>query len=125
MLDSDTIYESALNEAIARGIAHDIDSQLAHGTALLAVAAAAKDEMGSLIRHLHKPEQRFYPVNVDDRSWDTADEAREWGSDDEAIEMFEICSECGRLEAEQLKESGEDWGYRESLWPCPTIKAIR
>jgi hypothetical protein len=46
------------------------------------------------------------------------------GIAENGLPFFEVCAECGRIESDQLSEMGEEWGYRESLWPCPTVAAI-
>lgn len=79
---------------------------------------------------LHKIETRWTHPDWTG-SFDTREEASEWdydesmGDDDKSqVGSFEVCAECGRIESEQLKESGDDWSYRESLWPCATAKAM-
>jgi len=81
---------------------------------------------------LHKPVKKWEPYEGAGYSFNTREEALRSGGEEDlgtvAIEAgpqyFEICEECGRIESEQLSETGEDWGYRESLWPCPTVAAI-
>jgi hypothetical protein len=41
-----------------------------------------------------------------------------------SFDTFDICAECGRIGAGQLRKSREEWGYREGLWPCPTVAAV-
>ena len=123
-------YEAIYNDALADAFVREpgdrgIDAE-AHTAGLAAVVAAAKaDAMGTLLA-LHKPEARYHPRDIDDRSWDTVEEAREYADTcDEVMESFEICAECGRVESEQLREYADEWGYRESLWPCETVKATQ
>ena len=56
---------------------------------------------------LHKPKTRWTHPN--------------WTG---SFDTFDICAECGRIEAGQLRKSREEWSYRESLWPCPTFTAV-
>jgi len=75
---------------------------------------------------LHKPKAHYYPAGIDDRSWETEEEAREYAdTEDEVMESFEICAECGRIEADQLREYCDEWAFRESIWPCATFKATQ
>lgn len=84
------------------------------------------------VEALHRPVKKWEPYEGAGYSFNTRDEALEAGGEEDlgvvAIEagpqFFEVCAECSRVESEQLSETGEEWGYRESLWPCPTIKAI-
>jgi hypothetical protein len=79
---------------------------------------------------LHKPETRWtHPDWMG--SFDTIEEAAGYDEDEvigdeqkSQVDSFDICAECGRIESEQLSESGEEWGYREGLWPCPTVAAV-
>lgn len=81
---------------------------------------------------LHKPIKKWEPYEGAGYTFATQEEALRAGGDLDlgvvAIEAgpqyFEVCKECGRIESDQLSEIGEDWGYRESLWPCATIAAI-
>ena len=122
-----SIYESVYNAAYE----HDFwemqaGTRSAELAGIAAVVVAAKKEALAPVLALHKPETRYYPSGIDDRSWDTEDEAREYAdSEDEAMQAFTICAECGRVESEQLREYADDWGYRESIWPCPTRKATQ
>jgi len=83
------------------------------------------------VLELHKVETRWtHPEWTG--SFDTREEAAEYDYDEAMgdvekshVGSFEICAECGRVESEQLSDAGDgDWSYRESLWPCRTVKAI-
>ena len=94
--------------------------------ALVAAVAASKAETLAPILALHKPEKRFRPVGISERSWDTVEAAREHSHGDyEGVWSFEVCAECGRVELGQLREYADEWGYCGSLWPCKTFKATR
>lgn len=54
-----------------------------------------------------------------------ADEWDDYPEGEAARVSFAICAECGRIEAEANEDAGaDDWGYRESLWPCATARAL-
>ena len=88
------------------------------------------------VRVLHKPEKRWQPYEGFESSFATEDEALRSLDDldvgvvvlenitEHGTPYFEICAECGRIDADQLDEFGEDWSYREGLWPCRTAKAL-
>ncbi|MHC6176224.1 hypothetical protein [Glutamicibacter sp. X7] len=83
---------------------------------------------GDLVK-LHRPVKRWQTHEADEGSFDTEADARAAYLDenDEEFEgevpYFEICAECGRIEAGQMAEIGaEVWNYREGLWPCRTAK---
>ena len=42
------------------------------------------------------------------------------------ITHFDVCAECARIEYADAERQahGEFSGYAESLWPCPTIRAL-
>lgn len=81
---------------------------------------------------LHKPEKRWEPYEGAGYTFLTREQALEAAGEEDlgvvAMEAgpqyFEVCSECARVESEQLSESGEEWGYREALWPCKTASAV-
>lgn len=81
---------------------------------------------------LHKPVKKWEPYEGAGYTFATREEAlRASGEEDLGVvaieagpQFFEVCGECGRIEGEQLSEAGEEWGYRESLWPCPTVTAL-
>ncbi|MDQ1053192.1 hypothetical protein QE394_001120 [Arthrobacter sp. SORGH_AS 212] len=81
---------------------------------------------------LHTPVKKWEPYAEAGYSFNTREEAlRAAGEEDlgriaieEGPQYFEVCKECGRVESDQLSEIGEEWGYRESLWPCPTVAAV-
>jgi len=81
---------------------------------------------------LHKPEKRWEPYEGAGYTFFTRDQALEAAGEVDlgvvAIEagpqFFEVCGECARVESEQLSETGEEWGYREALWPCKTAEAL-
>jgi hypothetical protein len=77
------------------------------------------------ITSLHKSERRWTHPDFTG-SFATQQEAEEH-SDTANVRasFFEICAECGRIESEQPKESGQEWSYRESLWPCRTYKNLK
>lgn len=82
------------------------------------------------VRELHQAEKRWLPYWDADRSYDTAEEASKdlghtFTIDPSNMPYFEVCAHCktvedGPCEGECTKENG----YRESLWPCPTIAAL-
>ena len=97
----------------------------AHNTFKLLTAVGA-------VRTLHQPIKKWEPYAGAGYSFATREEALRAGGEEDlgrvAIEtgpqFFEVCKECARVESDQLSETGEEWGYRESLWPCPTATAI-
>lgn len=100
---------------------------IAHAPADLAATVAALEA----VEELHQPEKRWTHPDWTG-SFDTREEAAEYDYDEcmgdtdkSRIDFFEVCAECGRVEAEQWKETGDDWKYREAMWPCPTVTAIR
>ena len=84
------------------------------------------------VKMLHVPARRYQVLGVDERSFDSAEEAAtsaeeaaEWLDDDVGgVTYFEVCAECGRVESGQLREYGDEWSYRESLWPCRTATIL-
>ena len=77
------------------------------------------------VETLHRAERRYLAPGFSTWSFDSAAEAAEWLDDPiDAVTFFEICAECGRIESGQLAESGEEWGYRASLWPCRTAAVL-
>ena len=127
MTDYEAIHEDGLTSADLPAGARLQDAfRIKHDAGIAAVVAAAKAEALGTLLALHKPEARYHPRDIDDRSWETIEEAREYADTyDEVMESFEICAECGRVESEQLREYADEWGYRESLWPCETVKATQ
>lgn len=83
------------------------------------------------VEALHRPEKRWMPYRDADCSYDTAEEAaldfsHSYTTDPSQMPYFEVCAHCktvedGVCEGECTRENG----YRESLWPCPTIKVIK
>ncbi|MFW0772485.1 hypothetical protein ACLRGI_04885 [Paenarthrobacter nitroguajacolicus] len=81
---------------------------------------------------LHKPEKRWEPYEGAGYTFLTREQALEAAGEEDlgAVAMeagpqfFEVCAECARVESEQLSESGEEWGYREALWPCKTTETF-
>lgn len=123
MINYETVYVMAYDKAYNGNTG---TFTKAHAAALAAVREAAKAAALAPILALHKAEKRFYPASMSERSFDTAEKAREYADgDDDPVESFEICAECGRVESDQLREYADDWGYRESLWPCRTFRAIQ
>jgi hypothetical protein len=76
-----------------------------HETYAAGKAARAKLDA---VRDLHKPEKRWH------------DGSGEW-SVDTPEECFEVCHHCGQLE---VNDQAPDVSFRDSLWPCATIRAI-
>jgi len=82
------------------------------------------------VRELHQEETRYQPWPDYEGSFDSAEAiAEHFGEPDAGEEWprephtFGICTECGRIERE-ANEGHDEWSYRESLWPCPTAKAV-
>lgn len=74
---------------------------------------------------LHRPTTRYSPAGEGEFSWPTLEAMHEDGYDDGEYTTFDICAECGRIEAEMADRSGgEEWAYLESLWPCATARAL-
>ena len=126
MTDYNGVYHDTYDEVYSGEFTDWKAHETAYKAGLAAVVLAAKTEALAPILALHKAEERFYPESIGDRSWDTLEQAREYAdSDNEAIESFTICAECGRVESEQLREYADEWSFRESLWPCRTFKSIQ
>ncbi len=85
--------------------AAELDAALAQERA----ARAAAEAVIAQVRDLHCVEIR-YSEDDGETSQDTPT--------DEPCTVFEVCSECGRIEMEYAAD------YRESLWPCPTAKIL-
>jgi len=91
-----------------------------------------RDGVIAAVEALHRPIQKWEPYDGAGYTFATREEAlRAAGEEDlNSVAMeagpqpFEVCLECSRVESEQLVEIGEEWGYRESLWPCPTVRAV-
>lgn len=132
-------YDGGLSERL------DIVYVLGPGRALLAVTqtmdnasegkpfedaafiGAARQDIPQLVAalttvlDLHRPEKRYQPWEACDHSWDTAQEAADAGCVELAeVSHFEVCGQCGDIE--MADENDRD--YRESLWPCPTFRAV-
>ena len=76
------------------------------------------------IRKLHKPLRRYHDGSGE-FSMDTAEDvAREYEIPVEDVSYFEVCAHCAFLETWHPSEAGVDYDYRESLWPCATIRAL-
>ena len=79
---------------------------------------------------LHKPEKRWMPYRDADRSYDTAKEAsldmgHTFTNDPSNMPYFEVCAHCKMVEEGPCDgECTKELGYRESLWPCPTMTAL-
>lgn len=74
------------------------------------------------VRELHTPVKRWQDAPDSSWSWDTEEEARaEMESDTDPVSFFEVCSHCAELEMEHAADFAD---YRESLWPCPTMRAL-
>jgi hypothetical protein len=78
----------------------------------------------------HKPEKRWTHPDWTG-SFDSREEAAEYDYDEamgddqkSQVDHFVVCAECGYIEAEQLRDSGDEWSYKHSIWPCPTVAAI-
>ena len=129
MTDYETIYDDAYTESCCTNtgpLLHLGPRTIDHDAGLAAVVAAAKSEALAPLLALHKAEKRFRPEGINERSWDTVEAAREHSHGDyEGVWSFEVCVECGRVELEQLREYADEWGYRESLWPCKTFEATQ
>lgn len=78
------------------------------------------------VRELHRRQQRWERSDAAG-SFESKEDAEAW-DDVEGVDLgpsFAICSECGRIEAEANEDAGpDDWGYRESLWPCLTARTL-
>jgi hypothetical protein len=74
------------------------------------------------VRALHQPENR-YSDSGQEWSCDTPEEAAAIADCDPSdLVAWQVCAECGRIE--RADEDDRDWAYRESLWPCPTVRAL-
>lgn len=80
---------------------------------------------------LHKPETRWMPYEGADISFDNPQDAIEAAEDcdlgpcAESPAFFLLCAHCKAIEDAPCEgECTKEAGYRESLWPCPTIKAL-
>jgi hypothetical protein len=70
---------------------------------------------------LHRIEKRYQPGPDYMHSYDTPEDA----AAAEAVELsqvthFDVCAHCGSIEM----GDEHDRDYRESLWPCSTVKAV-
>lgn len=80
---------------------------------------------------LHKPETRWMPYDGAEVSYDTREEAIEACEDLDigiaatVLVPFDLCAHCKTIEEGPCDgECTREMGYRESLWPCPTITAV-
>lgn len=89
------------------------------------------EDVGTVLRaclavsELHQVEKRFQPWEGYEYSYDSEREVRTTFDDPDAelaVHVFEICRECGRVEAE-ANEHADEWSYRAAIWPCATAKA--
>ena len=126
-LDGESAGNSALDSDAELFVA--LAADLAQSERELAVQAATIEA----VKALHVPVRRYQVLGVDERSFDSAEkaadsaeDAAEWldDDDDDGVTFFEVCVECGRIESDQLRWYGEEWSYRESLWPCPTAAIL-
>lgn len=89
------------------------------------------------VMELHKPEKRWMPYDGADVSFDTEAEALESLDDVDVSQVvlesiaengapyFEVCAHCKTIEEGVCEgQCTQELGYRESIWPCPTIQAI-
>lgn len=75
----------------------------------------------------HEPETRWQSDPDSEWSYDTPEDAAAYEEMDPAeCTSFVICRECGRVEKAdaERQDHGEFSGYAESLYPCPTVRAI-
>lgn len=80
---------------------------------------------------LHKPETRWMPYDGAEVSYGTREEAIEACEDLDigiaatVLVPFDLCAHCKTIEEGPCDgECTREMGYRESLWPCPTITAV-
>jgi len=76
-------------------------------------------------REFHSKQDRWERPDAGG-SFESKAEADEWDEYEDGLEAtvgFAICAECGRIEAE-AHEDDDEWGYRESIWPCRTALAL-
>ncbi|WP_285240081.1 hypothetical protein [Pseudarthrobacter sp. MEB009] len=96
---------------------------------LLSVVEAQVGQIAK-VRELHQAEKRWLPYRDADRSYDTAEEASKdlghtFTTDPSNMPYFEVCAYCKTVEDGPCDgECTKELGYRESLWPCPTIAAL-
>jgi hypothetical protein len=89
------------------------------------------------VRELHRPEKRWMPYEGAGVSYDTEREALEACEDvdlnqvvfeelaENGVPFFEVCAHCKHIEDSPCEgECTLEAGYRESFWPCATIKAL-
>lgn len=101
--------------------------------------AAAPHLLAALeaVNALHKPEKRWMPYEGAGVSYDTEREALEATEDADlnqvaleelatnGVPFFEVCAHCKHIEDSPCEgECTLEAGYRESIWPCPTVKSI-
>lgn len=86
---------------------------------LLEITDIARDLLAAVeaIRALHRPETRYVARGYEEYSFETRSDALEYG---EEVTTFDVCVHCGRVET----DDDEDRGYRDSIWPCATAKAL-
>lgn len=78
------------------------------------------------VRALHSRQQRWERSDATG-SFESKEAAEAWDDTDgvDFVPSFAICTECGRIEAEANEDAGpDDWGYRESIWPCNTARTL-
>jgi hypothetical protein len=109
----------------------------------LSVPKPAKQAMTQLlatleaVSALHQPVKRWMPYEGAGVSYDTEQDAIEATEDcdlnsvamqelaENGMPYFEVCGHCQDIEDSPCEgECTLEAGYRESLWPCPTVRAI-
>ena len=96
----------------------------------LAAAVADNEKKDAALRAVldrHEPETRWQSDPDSEWSYDTPEDAAAYEEMDPAeCTSFVICRECGRVEKAdaERQDHGEFSGYAESLYPCPTVRAI-
>lgn len=77
------------------------------------------------VYQLHRAETR-YQVDGDEHSFRTPDELVEYhGELPQSVHIFDVCVHCAYIETWVEEEHGDHArDYRESLWPCATIRAL-
>ena len=73
---------------------------------------------------IHFSEKRWQPDREAEFSYSDEEQVRDEWPDSEPT-YFEVCAECKVIEEGPCDgECTSELGYRESLWPCPTVRAV-
>ncbi len=141
--DADTLIEW---RDFSRAEIASLTDRLAHMTEACDNARAEVERLSGVVervRGLHSPESFWQYDRDQEHSYPTQQDAADDSGCDcpyapestylahtaeclATITHFDVCSECARIEyADADRQAhGEFSGYAESLWPCPTRRAI-